>query len=171
VDPFHNKKMKTNHTTGLLFIAAAFSIAVGMTLAVRTEMAARAGKTRRARDSQVLESLRSMQQDINRYVAARRLFETAGAGRAAELRELLSAALPGTTPEDMREAYRELTEGWVLRRIEMSLKDISLSGVMAFIQEAEQCRPPWQLTRCLIRGGAEPGTGNVDLTFEVIEKP
>jgi len=163
--------MKSRNTISLLSIAAALSVAAGAVLAVRTESAIRSCAARLSKLRADRDDLRSMQKDLDRYVEARRLFETADGSRAMELQEVLSAALPGVKVRDPRDTYAELPEGWVARRQEISLSDVPLNGVMAFVQAAERCRPPWRLMRCIIRGAAAPGTGNVDLTFEVIEKP
>jgi len=163
--------MKTGRSTRLLWAAAVVSVLLGASLAIKAEREIRVQRARLAQVNADLAGLRAMEADIAGYLDARGSFEELGDLKTANLEEILSSALPGVSAEDVRDTYDELDAGWGIRRKELSLKSVPLAGVMAFVQEAERCRPPWRLAKCSIRGGSSSGLGNVSLLFEVVEKP
>jgi hypothetical protein len=73
--------------------------------------------------------------------------------------------------EDVRRNVQPCGGGYAVNRIEVSLKDVALANLLPFIRTAESLRPPLRLTACTIHASpAEPGSGDVVLTLERIER-
>lgn len=169
MDSVHNKIITSERVTQLLWAAAILAAAVGILLALKTDKEIREGHLRLARAHDNIAALGLMKAERQRYLQARQLFSTLAGSETVELKAVLSSALPAAKIEDRRETYEELADGGRVRRQEISLNEAPLAGVMAFVQNAERCRPPWRLVKALIRGSSSAGAGSVSLTFEVVE--
>jgi len=162
--------MKDDPTIRLMWICGGVLLAIGAVLCMSTLDSLRAdGATLRARLSE-LEELRGMERHASRYRGAYRKFDGLSARRPVAMATLLKKHMGGQPVEDSRSTRQSLVRGWTVRRQEMALGEVSMDKVMALVHDAESGRPPWRLTRCIVR--ASPGGGGkakVDLVFEALD--
>jgi hypothetical protein len=154
----------------MLWLAAVASLVCGALLTLTSVRNLRAAEDRSRSTRSHVEQLEAHEARFNRSLDARQAFEKLSSKKPVPLDALLAKAFPGKTPQDVRESYREIGEGWGVRRREFSLAEVPFAGVMAFLREAENRRPPWRVLKCDIRASTRPGEGKVDLALEALEK-
>lgn len=162
--------MKDRAVRRYIWMAALLTLAAGFLLTVQTlRQISEANVAVRGKRKQWAE-LQRLDEERDSYSSALSAYGRIPGRRAVMLETVLSGALSGVEAEDTRENIRELADGWTLRRKEVILGDIPLTGIMTAIRQAEAQRPPWRLAECVISASPlTPGHGRVVLTFEVLE--
>lgn len=162
--------MKSDPTISLIWIGAAAALAAGVVMAVMGVGEFGAERARLRGKLTEIEELRGMEMEIVRHRAARRAFEGLAAKRPAAMGDLVGKHMEGVAVEDSRSSRQDVVDGWTVRRQEMAFAEVSMDKVVALVRDAESGRPPWRLTRCMVRASAgEPGRGKVDLVFEALD--
>jgi len=155
----------------LVWGAAAASAVAGVWLALHAAGAVDRAGRELARKRSELDELRAVAGELARSAAAKAVFEGEPGRRPAAVAALLDEVLPGVKPEDSRERRREIAGGWLVREHEFAFGEVPLGKVMDFAAKAEAQRPPWKVTKCVIRASPHaPGTGRVALVLEALEK-
>jgi hypothetical protein len=152
--------------------AAALVLAAGILVCLRTasRLAAAAPVLRGRR--QALRTLHDLHDLRAPYLAARRAYAELQPPQPPAFEDLLRVCLPELKPDDVRQGIEQGPDGWQRRRKDVTFRHAEVGPVLAFAARAEQTRPPWILTRCSIRSAPHaPGTGQVALTFETVERP
>ena len=103
--------------------------------------------------------------------SAIRMFEALPDPHPVSLADLMKKSLAGDKYEITEQTAQPAIQGWIAQRRDVTLQDIQLSKLAAFLADAEAARPPWRMISCrIISTGPEGGTGRVSLTFEALEK-
>lgn len=103
--------------------------------------------------------------------AAIRMFEELPDPHPVPLADLLKKCLPGDKYEIVERPADPTVEGWQSMRREVTLPEIQLARLGAFLCVVETQRPPWRLMSCRIAStGPQGGTGRVSLIFDALEK-
>jgi len=69
----------------------------------------------------------------------------------------------------VRDLTHDVAPGWVALQKELTFRAVPLAPVMGLVGHAQNTRPPWRLTKCVIQASpATPGTGQVVLRFEAL---
>lgn len=114
---------------------------------------------------------RSLEKVTVSSAAAIRMFEALPDPHPVSLADLMKKSLAGDKYEITEQSAQPVIQGWIAQRRDVTLQDIKLSRLGAFLSEAEAARPPWRMISCrIISTGPEGGTGRVSLTFEALEK-
>ena len=162
--------MSNGSNIRLMWICAAVSLIAGIGLSVDAIGELRSDRARLRTKLAQLDELRRMERQIARYRAAYREFEALQDKRPVPMAGLLKKHVDGRSPEDSRSTRQSSARGWTLRRQEVAFGEVSLDKVMELVHEAESGRPPWRLTRCIVRASSGvAGKGKVDLVFESLD--
>ena len=103
--------------------------------------------------------------------AAIKMFEALPDPHPVQLADLLKRSLSGEKYEISEQPSQATIEGWQVIRREVTLPEIQLAKLGAFLTTAETQRPPWKLVSCrIVPIGARSGTGRVSLTLDALEK-
>lgn len=162
--------MTDNSSIRFMRICAAGALVAGVFLSIGARHDLERGRVKLRRKLAELEELRGMERRIVRYRGAYKAFGGLSVKRPAAMGDLLKRHMAGHAAEDSRSTRQNLVPGWTVRRQEMGLGEVSMDKVMALVHDAESGRPPWRLTRCIVRatsGGA--GKARVDLVFEALD--
>jgi hypothetical protein len=122
---------------------------------------------RLARRQADLRRLEEMQTAVARYRRMVSAFESLPATHPVPVSEFVRAELPGVTAEIREQPSQPVVAGWVLRRVEIAVPEVSLDAFATFVARAEAQRPPWRLAECSIR--ASPRTGGYGQVTLVLE--
>lgn len=118
-----------------------------------------------------LAALLRLESRLAPYVAARETFESVDPSSRVSFDDLLGKALPQVPPADIRNLERESVPGWMERETELTFSDIPFESLTRLVQDAENARPPWLLSKCIIRASSETaGRGQAVLRFETLER-
>lgn len=118
-----------------------------------------------------LTELRAMQAEMARLDARVQAVQGAASAGAPPLAALLAREMPGIKADDMRERIQDLQPGWVLREVDLVLRDVTLSGALALASAAERDALPRKLVACELNASSHtPGRGNASLTLATIER-
>lgn len=118
------------------------------------------------------EDVREEEKAAARSAAAVRMFAALPDPHPVPLAELLKRSLSGDKYEIVERSAEPTIEGWQSMRREVTLPEIQLARLGAFLTVVETQRPPWRLMSCrIVATGAQGGTGRVSLTFDALEKP
>ena len=162
--------MRGDPTIRLVWIFAAVALAAGILLSAGAVGEMRAGRVKLGGKLAELEELRRMEREIVRHRAAHRAFGGLAAKRPVAMADLLKRHMEGVTVEDSRSTRQNTAPGWTIRRQELAFGEVSMDKVMELVQDAESGRPPWRLTRCIVRAApGAGGRGKVDLVFEALD--
>lgn len=103
--------------------------------------------------------------------AAIRMFEELPDPHPVPLADLLKKSLAGDKYEIVERPVDTTIEGWQALRREVTLPEMQLARLGAFLGVVVTQRPPWCLVSCRITStGPQGGTGRVSLTFDAMEK-
>jgi hypothetical protein len=120
-----------------------------------------------------LRALQSLDSRARQNTEALQTYETLSRKQPVPLATLLKAHLSSNAPDAVRESQADLFQGWSLLKRDVSLTEVPLPDLMAFVVAAESAtnRLPWCLEKCVIRASAQAaGYGQVQLVFEAFEK-
>ncbi|MEI6808473.1 MAG: hypothetical protein WCN95_07100 [bacterium] len=103
--------------------------------------------------------------------AAIRMFEELPDPHPVPLADLLKKSFSGDKFEIVEKPADPTVEGWQTLRREVTLPEIQLARLGAFLGVVVTQRPPWRLVSCRIASsGPQGGTARVSLTFDAMEK-
>jgi hypothetical protein len=85
--------------------------------------------------------------------------------------KLIRSIFPPASIERIDQQTKNVNRDFSIIQIDLSLKNIELSQLQAFIRTMESLRPPIKLISCKISASHRPGIGNVNLTLETVSRP
>lgn len=120
---------------------------------------------------ETLSQLAAIKQTHDRHQAALAVFEALSNTFPAALASVGRAAVTNAMPEIREREARNLTAGWTLHQMEVVFSEVDLNQVPAFLQMAEEERPPWRLVECTLASSRKAdGLGRVVLIMEAAGK-
>lgn len=144
-------------------------IAAAVLTAFAVRYCARAARALDA-DAAALERLRQAGATLEAHTAMQRTFEELPAGNLMDLAEVFSKNGFLPPPDERRQSGADLTRGWTVHREELAFRDAPVAAALRSCEAAESLRPPWRLTRLVVRASPQgKGRGQVLLSFEGIE--
>ncbi len=155
----------------ILPAAATLSLLTGLGLTAGTARALPAHRRHLEQKQETLAALRDFRRSLAGETSARHAFEALPTAPAAGLRQMASASLPGTQPQFRPSDRTDLAGGWTRTRVEVTLRDTDLPGVLRFVAQAETERPPWRLIEFDMTSSERGGrAGRVTLLLEAVER-
>jgi hypothetical protein len=145
--------------------------ALSLFLTARQFVYMRAASGRLARKVEELGRLLVLQDELQRDEAARKRYEAIETGQPASLGGPLKEVVSEPEKLDIRDTVREAVPGWVVRQKEITFGDVPLGKAMEFVRTVEAQRPPWRLTKCVIRASSHTeGVAQTVLVLDALER-
>jgi hypothetical protein len=121
-------------------------------------------------DSAALARLRQAGAALKAGAAMQEAFEELPGGRLMDLAAVFSKNGFLPPPDERRQSGADLAPGWAVRREELAFRDAPVAAALQSCEAAESLRPPWRLTRLVVRASPQgKGRGQVLMSFEGIE--
>lgn len=163
--------MKAGRKLIFLYVSAFVLFTTGLVSTVVTVKRMPLHARRLDRAIKTFMALRDLEQVKARRDSAVRAFELLESGAPESLSALATAHFSGVTPEIREREPIDLSNGWSLRRMEITCGDLNLERIPAFIKAAEAGRPPWILAECNITAFRQDGGyGRVTLIMEALSR-
>jgi len=163
--------MNNSARTRFIWLSALISLVAGIVMTVHNLRSSESVGERFRKQIGELKILKNQETDLARHEAARKKYEQIIGKKPVLLNAILQETLPGVKVDEVREARKDLIDGWSLRQKEISMSEVSLEKVMDFIQKAESQKLPWSLAKFVVRTAPRTaGTGHVVLVMECLEK-
>jgi hypothetical protein len=169
-----NPKTTGDNKAGMdsgLWFAAALVFLLGTGLTCYTLNAARESLPKIRSKASYLAGLRTIQAEITQGLAALEVFSKSADKHVVPLPELMRDSLGELKPDEIKDVHKETVQGWMVRQKDITFNEAPLDKVMEFTRKAEAQRPPWSLTKCVIRSSPRaPGVARIELSLQAVEK-
>jgi hypothetical protein len=154
-----------------LWAAAVLIFALGTGLTCYTLSAERQSLPKMKAKASYLAGLRLIQGELAQGLAAVDAFAKSPDKHVAPLPELMRDTLGDLKPDEIKDVRKETVQGWVVRQKDITFSDAPLDKVMEFVRKAETQRPPWSMSKCVIRSSPRaPGVAKIELSLQAVEK-
>lgn len=161
----------TTRAERTMWIAAGICFAAGVLSVAWAVRDIHAAIPRLERRKVELRRAMSIEKRMEMMRAARRDYAARPAGKAETTWDVFKETVGGHVQEAPRRTSRDLGNGMTLRQEEFAVSEVAVARVMEYFRRIEKLPAPWRLTKCTIRTtGETPGTANVVVKVEVIEK-
>ena len=161
----------TNSSIRFLPAAAGLVAVLAVVIAVRSAFSIHESAQRLKEYSGYDAGARELEIVAGRSTAAIAMFAQLGAAQPAPLADLLKQSLGGQKYEIVEQASQPTIDGWIARRMEVTLPDVQFAQLGEFLAKAESQRPPWRLISCRIRATSQSGgKGQAWLTLEALDR-
>ena len=115
--------------------------------------------------------LLSIEEQHRRDLATVQAYEQLDATTKKSLSALLSESFSGYKIEIHPRSETPVLNDWLLKNVDVTLDEIPLAMLAAFLKRAEDARPPWRATEYNISASdRQYGYGRVNLLMETIER-
>ena len=152
-------------------LMAAIMFLVGAWLTVATVRTTPDRLRQLERKTSDLRTLQGFQHALSDDHGAVKAYNQLSEHRPPDLGGLLDDAFPDHTPRVEEDHRRDIAGGWYARRVDITLEQVALEKLGAFLQRAESVRPPWKVRNCDITATpGQVGYGRVHLVLEGLEK-
>jgi len=160
-----------NPLDNILTILAVLVCAAGVIMSVNSWIHTRE-KTRQLQGQiDRLESLRTFSAPAAGSESAKAAFDSLEKRTPPELRKVIAALLPDSTPELALREPVPIRGGWNQNVANLKIRQTSMDNLARFIASVESERPPWRLTGCTISAtGDQPGNIRATLTVESLSR-
>lgn len=155
----------------VLMVLAVILCAAGIIMSLQTLNQTRE-KTKQIRDKiDRLETVRQFAAAAPASESAKAAFDSLDQHTPPELRRVINALLPNSTPVlTVREPVAARGD-WDRHVADLKIRETSMENLARFIAGIESERPPWRLTGCKISAtGNQPGIIRATLTVEALSK-
>lgn len=120
-----------------------------------------------SRQQLLVTRLADLESKVAAIDEARNVLDAVETRIPADMDKLLQSAGLADKVTDSREAISNAGQGWSVLVRELSLNDVVLSDLNGFFAVAQAGRPPWTLTKIVVRSSPfESGRGQVVLTMQ-----
>lgn len=163
--------MKTPAFRRILWIVAIGILAIGLAGAAWTVRSLAAARQSFAVNLAELDGLRRLESQLRPYLDGKADAEALVSTAPCEPRDILARIASGLHVEEGKEERAAIALGWTLRRKEFVFGPSPFSNVMAFVEQAEEQRPPWRMVQGTFRAATpDGGMGQTAVILEALEK-
>jgi len=155
----------------LLYGSASLILMTGVILTITTISQMPIANQKLQKRVDAFQQLCNLEKTVNRQQAAVRVFEGLTNDFPVSLTALATSCVTNATAEIRMRNTRDMSDGWILKEVEIIFNDVNVNHALSFLNAAEFSQPPWRLTECHISATrSENSYGRVVLIMEALSK-